>query len=290
MQARIALEHGKRVFLVHGLVTREPWAQRYRDHAGASEVSSVDDVLDVIDRPGAEPLSAAHAGRLSRRCPRADCAGDSPTRTCRCTCRRRLRGRASAGSATARERRLSALLVVQRDAAGRSTHPLTLVVPVSLTRTDMDAQLHNVLRDYKSRPTDDAVRGAAPAARRRAPAPLPRRPRRLHRARGRTTAIDAITVVPRRAGAPAQHPLEQAIGLATLTLLDTRAAARPRTGRRSAGTRPPTTASSANRGRGGQTRAARRRHAHVRREAAVSRVGAHARRGDRRRRGSCSAA
>jgi DNA processing protein len=50
MQARIALEHGKRVFLVRGLVTDEKWAQRYRDHAGASEVSSVDDVLDVVDR------------------------------------------------------------------------------------------------------------------------------------------------------------------------------------------------------------------------------------------------
>jgi DNA processing protein len=50
MQARIALEHGKRVFLVRGLVTDERWAQRYRDHAAATEISSVDDVLDVIDR------------------------------------------------------------------------------------------------------------------------------------------------------------------------------------------------------------------------------------------------
>jgi DNA processing protein len=50
MQARIALEHGKRVFLVEGLVTRERWAQRLRDHAGATEVSSADDVLAVVDR------------------------------------------------------------------------------------------------------------------------------------------------------------------------------------------------------------------------------------------------
>jgi len=56
MQARIALEHGKRVFLVRGLVTDEPWAKRYRNHAGASEVSSVDDVLDVVDRL-AEPVA-----------------------------------------------------------------------------------------------------------------------------------------------------------------------------------------------------------------------------------------
>jgi DNA processing protein len=50
MQARIALEHGKRVFLVRDLVTNEPWAQKYRDHAGATEVASVDDVLEVVDR------------------------------------------------------------------------------------------------------------------------------------------------------------------------------------------------------------------------------------------------
>jgi len=50
MQARLALEHGKRVFLVRDLVTNEPWAQRYRDHAGATEVGSVADVLEVIER------------------------------------------------------------------------------------------------------------------------------------------------------------------------------------------------------------------------------------------------
>jgi DNA processing protein len=50
MQARIALEHGKRVFLVEGLVTRERWAQRYRDHAGATEIATVDDVLGVVER------------------------------------------------------------------------------------------------------------------------------------------------------------------------------------------------------------------------------------------------
>src|SRR5262249_2922311 len=29
MQARLALEHGKKVFLVHHLVTEQPWARRY---------------------------------------------------------------------------------------------------------------------------------------------------------------------------------------------------------------------------------------------------------------------
>jgi DNA processing protein len=49
MQARIALEHGKRVFLVSGLVTRESWTERYRDHPGAAEVHSAKDVLEVVD-------------------------------------------------------------------------------------------------------------------------------------------------------------------------------------------------------------------------------------------------
>jgi DNA processing protein len=49
MQARIALEHGRRVFLFSGLVTREPWAQRVREHPAATEVSSADDVLKVLD-------------------------------------------------------------------------------------------------------------------------------------------------------------------------------------------------------------------------------------------------
>jgi DNA processing protein len=56
MQARVALEHGKRVFLVRDLVTREAWTNRYRDHAGVTVVSDVGDVLDVIDRL-AEPVS-----------------------------------------------------------------------------------------------------------------------------------------------------------------------------------------------------------------------------------------
>ncbi|HZS25085.1 MAG TPA: DNA-processing protein DprA [Gaiellaceae bacterium] len=50
MQARVAIEHGKRVFLVEGLVTKEQWAQRYRDHAAATHVSSAEDVLGVVDR------------------------------------------------------------------------------------------------------------------------------------------------------------------------------------------------------------------------------------------------
>lgn len=47
MQARLALEHGKRVFLMRSLVTDQPWARAYLER-GAIEVSSVDDVLDQL--------------------------------------------------------------------------------------------------------------------------------------------------------------------------------------------------------------------------------------------------
>jgi DNA processing protein len=50
MQARIALEHGKRVFLVRDLVTHEPWAQRYLDHPAVTVVADAAEVLDVLDR------------------------------------------------------------------------------------------------------------------------------------------------------------------------------------------------------------------------------------------------
>ena len=49
MQARLALEHGKRVFLVRSLVMHEEWAQRYSRRPGAVVVDSVDDVLAVLD-------------------------------------------------------------------------------------------------------------------------------------------------------------------------------------------------------------------------------------------------
>lgn len=48
MQARLALEHGKRLFLVNTLVMREEWAQKYATHPGATVVESVDDVVEVL--------------------------------------------------------------------------------------------------------------------------------------------------------------------------------------------------------------------------------------------------
>jgi DNA processing protein len=59
MQARLALEHGKRVFLVSRLVTSQPWAQKYVEDRGAIEITSVDDVLSRLRSPAEiEQLSA----------------------------------------------------------------------------------------------------------------------------------------------------------------------------------------------------------------------------------------
>lgn len=49
MQARLALEHGKRLFLVESLVLQEEWAQRYRTRRGAKVVHGVDDVVAELE-------------------------------------------------------------------------------------------------------------------------------------------------------------------------------------------------------------------------------------------------
>ena len=48
--ARIALEHGKRVFLHRRLVLREEWARRYESHPGVTVVNDATEILDVLDR------------------------------------------------------------------------------------------------------------------------------------------------------------------------------------------------------------------------------------------------
>ncbi len=48
MQARLALEHGKRVFLVEELVMKQQWARRYADHPSTTVVHSVDDILNAL--------------------------------------------------------------------------------------------------------------------------------------------------------------------------------------------------------------------------------------------------
>ncbi len=47
MQARLALEHGKQVFLLKTLVTTQPWAQKYVAR-GAVEVGDVDAIVDRL--------------------------------------------------------------------------------------------------------------------------------------------------------------------------------------------------------------------------------------------------
>jgi DNA processing protein len=51
MQARLALEHGKKVFLIHSLVTTQPWARDYVDKRGAIEVDNVDEVSAQLAAP-----------------------------------------------------------------------------------------------------------------------------------------------------------------------------------------------------------------------------------------------
>jgi DNA processing protein len=49
MQARLALDHGKRLFLVKSLVMQEDWARQYAERPGTTVVESVDDVVDELE-------------------------------------------------------------------------------------------------------------------------------------------------------------------------------------------------------------------------------------------------
>jgi DNA processing protein len=51
MQARLALEHGKKVFLIRSLVMTQPWAQDYVDRRGAIAVADVDEVSRQVAEP-----------------------------------------------------------------------------------------------------------------------------------------------------------------------------------------------------------------------------------------------
>ena len=44
MQARLALEHGKKVFLLRTLVATQPWANDYVQERGAMQVENVEEV------------------------------------------------------------------------------------------------------------------------------------------------------------------------------------------------------------------------------------------------------
>jgi DNA processing protein len=64
MQARLALEHGKKVFLVHHLVTEQPWARGYLAR-GAVEVHRVEDIVEKLRAPAAIRTRAYDANQLS---------------------------------------------------------------------------------------------------------------------------------------------------------------------------------------------------------------------------------
>jgi DNA processing protein len=51
MQARLALDHGKKVFLIRSLVTSQPWARDYVAKRGAIEVDDVDEVIAHLAAP-----------------------------------------------------------------------------------------------------------------------------------------------------------------------------------------------------------------------------------------------
>jgi DNA processing protein len=59
LQARLATEHGKTVFLLRTLVTSQPWAQKYVEQGNAIEVPDTDTILRALRTPEAmEELSA----------------------------------------------------------------------------------------------------------------------------------------------------------------------------------------------------------------------------------------
>ena len=59
MQARIAAEHGKQVFLIKSLTTNEPWAQKMVTEGRAVEVTDLDDILKRLG-------TAQHVQRASQ--------------------------------------------------------------------------------------------------------------------------------------------------------------------------------------------------------------------------------
>ncbi|MGC5016244.1 DNA-processing protein DprA [Streptosporangium sp. DT93] len=61
MQARLALEHGKRVFLLRSLTEAQPWAREYVKTRGALTVEDVDDVVKSLSSP--DRIQAVNASR-----------------------------------------------------------------------------------------------------------------------------------------------------------------------------------------------------------------------------------
>jgi DNA processing protein len=65
MQARLALEHGKTVFLVKSLVTDQDWARDYVASRGAIAIDSIDEVLKHLAAPDRVRQKARQQQQLS---------------------------------------------------------------------------------------------------------------------------------------------------------------------------------------------------------------------------------
>lgn len=65
MQARLAIEHGKKVFLVQSLVTSQPWATDYVRRRGAIEIGDVDEVITRLAAPERVRQATEQQGQLA---------------------------------------------------------------------------------------------------------------------------------------------------------------------------------------------------------------------------------
>jgi DNA processing protein len=63
MQARLALDHGRKVFLINALVTKQPWARNYVGR-GATEVQHVGDIIAKLRAPADIRARARKADQL----------------------------------------------------------------------------------------------------------------------------------------------------------------------------------------------------------------------------------
>ena len=64
-RTRLAIEHGKKVFLVRSLVTSQPWAQDYVRRRGAIEVADVDEVVTRLAAPERVRQATEQQGQLA---------------------------------------------------------------------------------------------------------------------------------------------------------------------------------------------------------------------------------
>jgi DNA processing protein len=58
MQARLALEHGRPVFLLRSLLEHR-WAREYDDRPGTHVIDAAEQVVDVLDRLYSDELTLA---------------------------------------------------------------------------------------------------------------------------------------------------------------------------------------------------------------------------------------